>query len=110
MKIGPVPPNRPAQTSETTPMRSKQAQKSKNQAEDSVELSSSARKLLADAANDARKTLLGKIEPTNGGTAADDLSGAERIARLKQRVQSGYYERPEVKRQIADTLADDIKP
>jgi hypothetical protein len=109
MKIGTVPPNRPAQTDETTPMRVKKEAQPKKQAVDTIEVSENARKKLAEAADNARTTLLNGAEGS-GAKSLNDLSGSERITRLRQRVESGYYERPEIKKQIAESLADDIKP
>ncbi len=110
MKIGPLPPNRPAQTGETAPMRTKKTAEPEAGAKDRVEVSSDARMKLAEAADEARREIVSGAKQREPEPQTNDLAGTDRIARLRERVKSGYYERPEVRAQIVDNLADDIKP
>lgn len=110
MKIGPVPPDRLGQTNDTTAKRSKITVQNHEKPRDRIEVSQDAMRKLSEMADQTRRGLLSRTSEADTSPQAGDMAGNERIARLRQRVQSGYYARPEVVRQIADSLADDIKP
>lgn len=62
---------------------------------------------LAELADRARTEAL-REENRAGAASARDLGGQERIAELKRRIAAKYYDRPEIRERIADSLADDV--
>ena len=74
---------------------------------DNVEITEDARRRLSQMAAEARDELL-RQDRGDAEKPARDLAGDKRIAELKRRIEEGYYERPEIKEQIADHLADDV--
>ncbi len=110
MKIGPVPPNRPEQRGDPKIARSNIVIEKREQTKDRVEVSQDAREKLAQMADESRRRLLSRTSEPDVPAQSNDFAGGERINRLRDRVQSGYYSRPDVMRRIADNLADDIKP
>ncbi len=109
MKIGPVDRNNPA------PQPNRQAEPTKEKvgkdtpAADRIEVSDDARRRLAELADRARRELLAGPQEAEAPSQAEELA-SDRIARLRQKVASGFYQRPEVIQRVAEHLADDIKP
>ena len=111
MKIGPVdnserPDGPPEDNRRPKPVQPETQQKPRDT--DSVEISESARSMSEQAAS----------ERTNDTTSADHTESsreisemderADKIEQARQRIESGYYDRPEVKADIARRIADDF--
>jgi hypothetical protein len=80
---------------------------------DSVEISGTARRMLAelaDAAREAELSVYGYIDDGNDSPPAGDASaGSGRsvgVEGIRQKIGAGYYEQPEVRRLIVDRLVD----
>jgi len=111
MKIGPVDNSeRPAGPPEDKrrPSPAQPETKQPTTDSDSVEISESARSMSEQAAS----------ERTNDTTSADHTESsretsemderAEKVELARQRMESGYYDRPDVKADIARRIADDF--
>ena len=111
MKIGPVdnserPDGPPEDNRRPKPVQPETQQKPRDT--DSVEISESARSMSEQAAS----------ERTNDTTSADHTESsretsemderADKVERARQRIESGYYDRPDVKADIARRIADDF--
>ncbi len=109
MKIGPVDRNNlvPQPNRQAEPTKDKVGQET--QSADRLEVSDDARRRLAELADRARRDLLAGPLDAEAPSQADELA-SDRIARLRQKVASGFYQRPDVIQQVAENLADDIKP
>ena len=85
-----------------------ESQPEQNQAPagDTVEISSDARRRLAELADTARAGL-DTGRPDVAEASADDLR-QERILLARMRMKSGYYNQSDVKKQIADVLAGEL--
>lgn len=108
MKIGPVDSgDRPPKPDEQGERRHdiRHDEKPKN---DIVEISDSARSLSEQPA--ARE--IEESAPTDRQESQDEVSEVDsetdRVERARQRTESGYYDRPEVRREIARRIADDF--
>ncbi len=117
MKIGPwqesrrlVPAEPPRATvQETAPRHGK--------TEDSVTISDDARKRLARQADSLLEreqakspvySLPGRPTDTGASTRGNDTVRADILNEIKHRIDSGYYEREDIKRLIADRLLDNL--
>ncbi len=111
MKIGPVdnserPAGPPEDSRRPEPARPETSQQTNDT--DSVEISESARSMSEQAAS----------ERTNDTTSADHTETsretsemderADKVERARQRIESGYYDQPDVKADIARRIADDF--
>ncbi len=98
MEIGPVRREQPEQAPREAENRKREVVSPSQPSSDRVEISDAARKRLAELADAARREL-------------PAIEHAEKLARLndiRARIRSGYYDQPEVKRRIADRLADEL--
>lgn len=84
---------------------------------DSVELSRDSRGQIGEAADLARSEeyseqgLRGKVRARRDDIEASRLQGdGDRLEAIRDRIESGYYEQPDIKRQIAGRLADALMP
>jgi hypothetical protein len=70
--------------------------------QDSVQLSG------ADGAH--RLTLYSRAgrSPVRVVEASQQTAGSEKLDRVRRRIESGFYDRPEVKQEIADRLAEEV--
>ena len=87
---------------------------------DTVEISQEARKKLAELADQALReqsdgrAVAEAASQTDDKTVAEEENDSERIltperlAEIRKRIGSGFYDRPEIKDKIIDKLADDI--
>jgi anti-sigma28 factor (negative regulator of flagellin synthesis) len=94
-------PDRPKVTSkETTPERQIST--------DRVEISNDARTKLAELADLGLKAY--GTHPEERLARPDDPTGTEkdRISEIRQKIESGFYDRPEIRDQIANNLTDDL--
>ncbi|HVP07714.1 MAG TPA: hypothetical protein VMS71_07725 [Candidatus Acidoferrum sp.] len=109
MKIGPVDRNNlvPPSDRQAEPTKEKVGQETPTA--DRIEVSDDARRRLAELADRARRELLTGPQEAETRSQVEELA-TDRIARLKQKVASGFYQRPEVIQQVAEGLAEDIKP
>ena len=87
----------------------KQPAKQATAAEDSVVISEKAREQLAQLADRA----LTEIDPAAKSERAEEFAAGgdlrhEKILLAKTRIRSGYYNQADVKRAIADRLADEL--
>ncbi len=71
---------------------------------DALVISSDARRQLAELADSARD-LVSRMDLDNDGS---DEIREDKIQLARARIKSGYYDLPEIKKQIADRLADDL--
>ena len=107
MEIGPLS-NRPIGTpvdktariepapSASTPTRS---------IRDVVEISENARARLAERADEE----LSKQAAEAMGPVDKQATAEDRLAIIRQRIESGYYDNPDVRRQIAERIIDDLE-
>jgi anti-sigma28 factor (negative regulator of flagellin synthesis) len=94
MEIGPVSNQNQIQPrGEREPLRPA-PEKERPELADKVEISDDARARLAEMA-DAR-------------LEAEQQARREKLAMIRERMETGFYDRPEVKEQIADRLIDDL--
>jgi hypothetical protein len=117
MEIGPVQNNQPVQQPSRQARPESSAEVVKPELTDRVEISEDARRLLAEMAD---RALLEEASAAAGPEAVDEAAvpkaelksspdqGAGKLAEIRRRVQSGYYDRPEIKREIADRLSEDL--
>ncbi len=96
-----------------TPDRSKATSKETSPATqdttDRVEISSDGRARLAELADRGLKTY--GTKPEEVLTRPDDATGGDqndRITEIRQKIESGFYDRPEIRDQIAKNLTDDL--
>lgn len=74
---------------------------------DRVEISLDGRARLADLADKGLKAY--GTRPEDNQTRPQELSGGtDRISEIRQKIESGFYDRPEVRDQIAKNLTDDL--
>jgi hypothetical protein len=106
MEIGPLS-NQPAGERPERPDKPKQAGPPSDSAggiEDRVEISDEARIRLAEMADrELRREALG---PQPAATEASDAD--DKLDIVRRRIQTGYYDQPDVKKNIADKLIDDM--
>jgi hypothetical protein len=82
-----------------------------------VELSRDSRRRIGEAADLARSQeysaheLRGKVRARSDDVETSERTGdSDRLETIRDRIESGYYERPDIKRQIAGRLADALMP
>ena len=94
-------PDRPKKTAqETSPARP--------EISDRVEISTDARARLAELAD---RELKAGGASTEAGPTRPNESGSDRQTRIdeiREKIESGFYDRPEVRNQIVDRLTDDL--
>jgi len=75
---------------------------------DSLQISEAGRRQLAELADRVRAAKATVTEADSGSTEEFDNDGlrTDRVRLAKARVQSGYYDQPEIREKIAGTLAD----
>lgn len=108
MEIGPLSnglpmpePDRPKKTAqETSPAR--------QEISDRVEISTDARARLAELADRELKAGGARTEagPTRSNQNTNDRQ--TRIDEIREKIESGFYDRPEVRDRIVDRLTDDL--
>jgi hypothetical protein len=111
MKIGPVDGgDRAASLGDENRRRVDVQPKTPRQEEppDSVEISSSARALSGQTPADQS----GEAEEADAPESPDDQNEIElrrtKLDEAEKRIESGYYDRPEVRREIARRIADEL--
>jgi hypothetical protein len=120
MKIGTIS-NDPKVWTGTQTARSQPAEVSVEEKKDTVEISQEARKKLAELAdkvlkeksadgtdrNDSSREVVEKTVTEEKENDNMTLTPA-RLAEIRKRISSGFYDRPEIKGEIIDRLTDDI--
>ena len=119
MDIGPLSNERPVKqpASNRTGEKIQKLEGARPQPEDVVEISQDARRKLAQLADAALRTER-KQQPVGGLTEANsqdekggpvpNVTKAQNMEQIHQRLRTGFYDQPEVRREIADRLIDDI--
>lgn len=122
MKIGPLTGKWPLQALyEKTRLLPEADEKNCDEKKDRVEISQEARKMLAELADRTLKQNSGRKVPAEESTAAEpEINDAEnggradksltpeRLAEIRQRIKTGFYEGSEIKNKIIDRLTDDM--
>lgn len=114
MEIGSVTNNGSVVNSDPK-KRSRAVENSPQQTKDTFEISEDARKKLAELADAALlaagtdEIRVGDEKPVEGGELAErtELSG-EVIDEIRRRIESGFYDSPEIKGRIVDRIIDDL--
>lgn len=115
MDIGPVDNRRPDHQPIKKSLESKPSEEfQRSPAIDRAEISLEARQKLSELANSARasesEAQTSRVEGLDGQQRMDDdLKKAGSLDQIRERIESGYYERPEVRDQIAGSMSDDIE-
>lgn len=104
MEIGPLHNDKPVQSAGGNRQKSAGEIPRIAPKKDSVEISGEARKRLAELAD-----RYWKEAGLSSGPGAGDRCASERVTRARTRIESGYYEDPEVKEKIADRLIEGIR-
>jgi len=103
MEIGPVSNQNSPGQGPKKPETEQQVQPPAIDKSDQVEISLDARKLLAELADQKLK---------ENGRQLDSLAESEeesgRIKAIRDKIESGYYDQPEVRDRIVDRLLDDL--
>jgi hypothetical protein len=122
MKIGPLS-NEQKVWAGLQKMKSRPAKDDFEQKKDTVEISQEARKKLAELADQALKRESGGKVVAGKRPGNDDIvdkavteeenDGEKNLspgrqAEIRKRISTGFYDRPEIRDQIIDKLADDI--
>ena len=78
---------------------------------DAVQISEAGRRQLAELADQARAATATVTEPAENSAEEFNNDGlrADRVRLAKARVQSGYYDQPEIREKIAGTLAENLQ-
>ncbi len=89
---------------------------------DTVEISDDARRKLAELADavlrargaePTRQAQVGDVRKTEGRGMSEsrdtDANRADKIEQARRRIETGFYDRPEVKKEIADRLTDEME-
>ena len=114
MEIGPLSNRRPLPTPVDNRSEGQPAVKNETELKDTVEISDDARTRLAQLADAAlRAARDGSRQPsdqvsTKGEGVESTIPTQERIERIRERIESGFYDQPDVKGKIADRLIDDL--
>jgi hypothetical protein len=114
MEIGPVHNSRPIQPSTSQSSRRKtddpDTPTPSSARTDTVDISEDARRKLAELADRALAEMGGVSNEFDGRVdrngKADQIS--ERLDEIRRRIEAGYYDRPEIKGDIADRLSDEM--
>ncbi len=109
MEIGPLPNDKPLNGYIAREPARQDAPGHQNQVTDKVEISDNARARLAELADaklnehhiDREIGNADVNEPATGGTPS-------RLDEIREKIESGFYDRPEVKNEVARRLADDL--
>lgn len=116
MDIGPVDNRVPDhQPNKKSPDGKPPEEPNSSQAKDRVEISLEARARLSELADQARasevEALNDNIDGPDGNRPSHDetLRKADSVAEIRERIESGFYDRSDVMDQIADKLSDDFK-
>ena len=112
MKIGPVdrwgPPPAPEDDSKrNVPVRPEEEGPKTEADRDSVEISSMAR-VKADQAVPADAAQPPAENQEDDAAADESATRPEKIEEARQRMESGYYDKPEVRQEIARRITDDF--
>jgi len=108
MKIGPVSNGLPMRQSERPKAPPPETAPARPDTTDRVEISLDARTRLAELADRELKAHGARVgeNPTSPG----DLGGVkDRIAEIRQKIESGFYDRPEIRDRIVNNLTDDLE-
>jgi hypothetical protein len=122
MEIGPVHNSKPIQPSTSQSSRRKaddsDTPKPSPARTDTVDISEDARRKLAELADRALAEMGGVNNEFDGGverhgSLAESRSGkadqiSERLDEIRRRIDSGYYDRPDIRGDIADRLSDEM--
>lgn len=116
MDIGPVNNSRPDhQPNKKSPDGKVPTELQNSPAEDQVEISLEARKKLSELADKAGtsglETQNDRVEEPSGQKRNDDdiPQKAGSLDKIRERIESGYYDRSDVMDQIAGRMSDDIE-
>jgi hypothetical protein len=117
MEIGPVQNNQPIQQPSQNSKPQPSVDVAKGEIIDRVEISEDARRMLAEMADRAllEEATAGGVEASavdNDGMseaqAADKNQVIDKLAEIRRRIESGYYDQPEIQDRIADRLSDEL--
>jgi len=116
MDIGPVKHPLPGyQVKQKSPDRQDGSEPKGSETKDRVEISLEARRRLSQTADQALKgendTREEAVKGSNGQIVKDDfsLNRANSLDQIRARIESGYYDRSDVREEIIDRLSDDMK-
>ena len=117
MEVGPVQNNQPIQQQPQNSMVQPKQVAGEKEVADRVEISEDARRMLAEMADRA----LSEEAATEGAFApavdeaemsdvhaTDKSRSNDKLAEIRRRIESGFYDQPEIKDRIADRLSDDL--
>lgn len=123
MEIGPVNSNQPRPTGAENEKSNKGSTQTAKPLADSVEISNEARMKLAALADKARRETLGAqnqegLQAAEASqkkdsarqksvTGSDDKKG--KLEQVRLRIKSGFYNQPEVKKEIAERLTEELQ-
>ncbi|MBU0983963.1 MAG: flagellar biosynthesis anti-sigma factor FlgM [candidate division Zixibacteria bacterium] len=105
MEIGPVTKSSPEYHSEETNQKKGKVEPRHSPAADTVQISDDGRARLAEAAD---RLLAEKGYSVLDSQPDGDIDDGDRIGQIRRRIEQGYYERPDVRSEIADRLIDDL--
>ncbi|RKX26482.1 MAG: hypothetical protein DRP45_03435 [Candidatus Zixiibacteriota bacterium] len=100
MEIGPLANDKTVQSSIVPKKTKQEPEMLQEQIADKVQISRDARKKLADLADQRLRTEQSELE---NGKATEP----NRIEKIRRRIETGFYNRPEIRDKIADKLIDD---
>lgn len=108
MEIGPLHNHRPPAQADQPVTERKAKATPKAPPGDSVELSSEARRSLAAMADAARANYgLGAMPQRDEADIGGDFI-TDKLSLARQRIESGYYDQPHIRNEIARRLADEV--
>ncbi|MCP4686178.1 MAG: hypothetical protein GY867_12135 [bacterium] len=108
MKIGPLSNELPMRQPDRPKANQPSSAPAGQEQTDRVEISLDARSRLAELADRGLKTY-GR-QPEERLTRPESSSGedTDRISDIRRKIESGYYDRPEIRDQIVDNLTEDL--
>jgi len=114
MEIGPLSNRRPLPAPVDGRFDGQPAVKNETELKDTVEISNDARVRLAQladaalrAARDGSQQRTDEVS-TKGEGVESAIPAQERIEQVRARIESGFYDQPDVRGKIADRLIDDL--
>jgi anti-sigma28 factor (negative regulator of flagellin synthesis) len=111
MKIGPLdnsgrPAGPPDENRRPTPVQPESRKKTDET--DSVDISESARSMSEQEASERTHDTTSADNTESSRETSEMDERADKIEQARQRIESGYYDRPDVKAEIARRIADDF--
>ena len=101
MEIGPVENNKPVRPEEVPANRKPETGTQREDIVDRVEVSKTARARLAELADQRLRAEQKQVELTSE-------ENQDRLETIRKRIETGFYNRPEIRTQVVDKLIDDL--